>query len=114
MNKALLFVVLLCAVSCTRHPAPVIVAGPAGATELAKAVAVPAVVVKVAVQVVKSKPAPHKAKSRPKVDKAAMNFLRAACLNWAVDRKIAYDMRTGVIHDFGNVLTAPVCAAFKL
>ena len=43
---------------------------------------------------------------------ASTNADRANCLRAIVDRKLDYDVRTGVIHDFGNVLTSPVCAAF--
>jgi len=43
---------------------------------------------------------------------ASTNADRANCLRAIVDKKLDYDVRTGVIHDFGNVLTSPVCAAF--
>lgn len=45
--------------------------------------------------------------------KAATNSIRAACLRAIVDKKIDLDIRTGIIHDYGNVLTAPVCIVPK-
>ncbi len=44
--------------------------------------------------------------------KAAYNINRAACLVDAVERKLNYDVITRTVHDFGNVITAPVCAAY--
>jgi hypothetical protein len=135
MYKVILLVVVLCAVSCTRQAVPVVVAGQAPTTELEKMGAVKMEVpqlpkvTQVTVQAIVVKPTSTHTKTKrlktdaekaafdaeqTALDKAGMNFLRAACLNWAVDRKIAYDIQTGAIHDFGNVLTMPVCADFKV
>lgn len=44
--------------------------------------------------------------------KAGINALRADCLTNAVDFKIASDVRVHKIRDYGNVITAPVCADY--
>ncbi len=41
--------------------------------------------------------------------KVLVNTVRVDCLDSAVDQKLDWDVKTGVVHDLGNVRTAPVC-----
>ena len=45
---------------------------------------------------------------------ALINMTRADCLSGAVDKKLDWDVNTNTVHDLGNVITAPVCSAYKL
>lgn len=128
MYKALLLVVLLCAVSCTRHEVPVVVAGQAPTTQLEQMGAVkmaPVVVTAVKPDIKPAKkalaPLAKKAVKHPAINKAEqaalakaeMNDSRAACLRRIVDMKAKYDIAHGKINDWGNARDAEVCAEYR-
>lgn len=112
--KIIIALFALLALGCNK-PAPVPVVVPGATTQLERmgAVRMAPVVVNAPPKVVKVKrKGSQRAAEKAAYAKAKMNGMRAFCLRYAVDVKIATDIRRGSIADWGNVRTERVCSAY--